>query len=287
MHDELPAQPGASATAIQHHYDVGDEFYRLWLDPSMSYSAALFAPGDSLESAQNRKLDYHIEQLRVNERSRVLDVGCGWGAMLRRLVLNAKVEAAVGLTLSEAQHRLIRAQGIPGISAHLEGWKAHQPDASYDAIVSIGAFEHFARPELSASEKVAAYREFFRFCHSALVPYGRLSLQTICFGTLRAGRIDPFISQRVFPESDLPYPWEVLEAADGYFEVRALRNDRTHYAQTCREWYRNLKANHDRAVALVGEEKVAEYERYLKISVASFATHALGLLRVSFDRLKA
>lgn len=276
---------GASADAIQYHYDLSDAFYRLWLDPSMSYSAALFAPGDSLEQAQLRKLDHHIEQAGAHGRARVLDVGCGWGSMLRRLVQHHGVQHATGLTLSRAQADKILADGVPGIDVRLEGWREHKIPSPYDAIVSVGAFEHFVRPNLSSAEKVAIYREFFEFCHEALRPKGRLSLQSISFGTLRAGQIDPFIADMIFPESDLPYAWEVLEAADGLFEVCQLRNDRAHYRRTCREWYRNLERRRDEAVALVGEAKVQDYERYLKISIASFALRALGLLRVSFERL--
>jgi cyclopropane-fatty-acyl-phospholipid synthase len=279
------ACPGASSGAIQHHYDVGDAFYRLWLDPGMNYSSALFEPGDTLEAAQLRKLDFHIGQARAAGCGRVLDVGCGWGSLMRRMVLEHGVGSALGLTLSAAQLRKIERDAVPGVSARLESWREHKPEAPYDAIISVGAFEHFARPALTPREKIAAYREFFRFCHGALQPARRLSLQTICYGTLRSGGFNPFIAEMIFPESDLPYPWEVLEAADGLFEVVQLRNDRSHYRRTCREWYRNLERRRPQAVALLGEAKVDHYERYLRIAIASFATRALGLLRITFERL--
>jgi cyclopropane-fatty-acyl-phospholipid synthase len=276
---------GASSDAIQHHYDVGDDFYRLWLDPGMNYSSALFEPGDNLETAQLRKLDYHIAQARAAGKPRVLDVGCGWGSMLRRLVQTHGVESGTGLTLSEAQAQKIRADAVPGVTVRLESWREHKPEAPYDAVISVGAFEHFVRMELTPRQKIAAYREFFGFVHSSLQRGGRLSLQSICYGTLRAGEINPFIASMIFPESDLPYPWEILEAADGLFEVVQLRNDRSHYRRTCREWYRNLEKRREQAVALLGEAKVEHYERYLRIAIASFATRALGLLRVTFERL--
>jgi cyclopropane-fatty-acyl-phospholipid synthase len=280
-----PFLEGASAQSIQLHYDVSNEFFRLWLDPAMIYSSALFEPGDTLETAQIRKLDWHIEQAHAAGRKRVLDVGCGWGAMLHRLVREHGVRSVVGLTLSEAQAMKIRNDNVPGETVLLQNWQEHKPDEKYDAIISVGAFEHFVRPDLGPAEKIAHYREFFRFCHDNLVPSGRLSLQSICFGTLRAGQIDPFIAEMIFPESELPYPWEILEAADGYFEVTVLRNDRTHYRRTCREWYRNLESHRERAVSLLGEAKVDHYERYLRIAIASFATRALGLLRIGFERL--
>ncbi len=276
---------GASAGAIQFHYDLSDEFYRLWLDPGMSYSAALFEPGDTLETAQNRKLDHHIEQARAAERDRVLDVGCGWGSMLRRLVRTHGVKHATGLTLSRAQAAKIEAEKLPGVEVRLESWRDHKTDQPYDAIISVGAFEHFVRPNLPSAEKVRIYREFFEFCHESVRPMGHLSLQSISLGRLRAGEIDPFIKEMIFPESDLPYPWEILQAADGLFEVVQLRNDRSHYRKTCRAWYQNLQKRRVEAVELVGEAKVADYERYLRISIASFALRSLGLLRISFERL--
>src|SRR5688572_25683389 len=94
---------GASRSAIRHHYDLSNDFYALWLDPSMTYSSALWSDGDSLASAQRRKLDFHIEGARAPGAARVLDVGCGWGGLLQRAVDDWGVGHAVGLTLSQAQ----------------------------------------------------------------------------------------------------------------------------------------------------------------------------------------
>src|SRR5258705_13615220 len=94
---------GASAEAIQHHYDVGNDFYTLWLDETKTYSSALWEDARTLEEAQLRKIDYHIRQARVEGAHRVLDIGCGWGSTLKRLVEHAGVEQAVGITLSNAQ----------------------------------------------------------------------------------------------------------------------------------------------------------------------------------------
>jgi cyclopropane-fatty-acyl-phospholipid synthase len=277
--------PGASPDAIQYHYDLSNEFYALWLDRNMNYSAAMFEPGDDLESAQIRKLDYHIEQARAAGKERVLDVGCGWGAMLKRCVQKHGVKQGVGLTLSDAQAQRIRQEAVPGLNVRVESWRDHKPEEPYDAIISVGAFEHFVHRNLSRAEKIAIYREFFAFCHESLRPGSWLSLQTISYGTLRAGGMDPFIEDAIFPESDLPYPWEILEAADGYFELNRMRNDRRDYRRTTREWYRNLAEHRARAVELLGEAKVEHYERYLRISIGSFQMRALGLLRLSFERL--
>ena len=102
---------GASPEAIKSHYDVGNDFFRLVLDPEMIYSCALYEDGDDLATAQIRKLDHHIAAAKAAGTKRVLDIGCGWGAMLRRLVEHAGVGHAVGLTLSSAQADYIRKQG--------------------------------------------------------------------------------------------------------------------------------------------------------------------------------
>jgi cyclopropane-fatty-acyl-phospholipid synthase len=283
--DPAPAigSPGASRAAIRAHYDVAEDFFHLWLGPEMVYSAALFADGDDLAAAQMRKLDHHIDAARARGARRVLDIGCGWGALLRRLVHTAGVGEAVGLTLSPSQAAWIRRTPHPAITVREESWREHRPEAPYDAIISIGAFEHFAKPGLSPAEKLAAYREFFDFCHGALKENGRLSLQTIAYVDSGVS-LPPFITEEVFRESELPLIAEPLAAAADAFEVVALRNDREHYDRTLRLWERNLAAHEAEAIALVGEAAVAHFHRYLKISAMGFRTGAICLLRMSFVR---
>jgi cyclopropane-fatty-acyl-phospholipid synthase len=284
---------GASAEAIQRHYDVGNDFYRLWLDPSLCYSCALWkdpAVDESLERAQERKIDYHVAQARARGAGRVLDVGCGWGALLRRLVEREGVGQAVGLTLSQEQADWIAATPHPRIAVRLESWADHVPEDPYDAIVSIGAFEHFARPQWTNAEKVAAYRAFFQRCHEFLKPGCRLSLQTIAYGGMsrEEGRRLPehsFLLAEVFPETDLPELGEILEASRGLFEIVTLRNDREDYRRTCRAWFERLLARRADATALVGEEVVARFLRYLKLSATMFHYGQIHLLRLAFRRL--
>lgn len=276
---ENPA--GASPDAIRAHYDVGEDFFRLWLGPEMVYSAALFEGDDDLASAQVRKLDHHIDAAGARGARRVLDVGCGWGALLRRLVEHAGVTEAVGLTLSSSQAAWIGRTPSAGIVVREESWRDRKPEAPYDAIISIGAFEHFAGPGLAPHEKLAAYREFFDFCRGALKDGGRLSLQTIAF-VASDGAMPRFFAEEIFPETEPPRIWEPAAAAEDTFELVALRNDREHYERTLRLWQRTLAARHDEAVALVGEEAVARFHRYLKVSAMAFKIGTICLLRMSF-----
>ena len=293
MTSATPAAPrGASPQAIRRHYDVGNDFYRLWLDPSCVYSCALWSDQDSddmLEQAQRRKLDYHIEQARVRPDSHVLDIGCGWGGLLRRLVDVHGVQEVTGLTLSTAQAEWVASWQHPKIEARLESWADYAPPAPVDAIISVGAFEHFARPDWEDADKVSAYRAFFTRCHQMLKPGGWMSLQSIAYGNvdwqeMRSAPGRWFLLGEVFPESELPTLTNVLQGTDGLFEIVALRNDRNDYRRTCQVWHKRLLAKRAEEVALVGEELVARYLRYLKLSAVLFNHGQCYLLRVTLRR---
>ena len=168
---------GASMGAVQRHYDISDDFYALFLDPHRAYSCAMFerhaeaepsAPGEALARAQQRKQDWHLEESRAVGADRVLDIGCGWGATLRRLLETDFSKRAVGLTLSESQKKYAEALFGAKVEIRLESWAEHRPDAPYDSIVSIGAFEHFARFKISHAEKIDSYRRYFDKCRSLL-----------------------------------------------------------------------------------------------------------------------
>jgi cyclopropane-fatty-acyl-phospholipid synthase len=293
MQTREPAKRGGSPEAIQAHYDVGDHFYRLWLDPTLSYSCALWGadePDDQLEAAQRRKIEYHTEQARARGAARVLDVGCGWGAVLKHLVDEAGVDRATGLTLSRRQANWVSTWRHPRLDVRLESWADHAPLGPYDAIISIGAFEHFARPEWSGEDKVSAYRSFFARCHSWLRPGGYLSLQTIAYGNANAQAVKEmpehrFLLQEVFPEAELPTLTNLVQSCDGLFEWVMLRNDREDYERTCRVWGQRLVARKAEATAVAGGATVARYVRYLKMSSVLFHYGRIGLLRLTLRRL--
>ena len=286
--DEAPTR-GGTAAAIRHHYDVGNAFYALWLDETLTYSCALWHEGDDpidLAAAQRRKLDYHLEAAGAARAHHLLDIGCGWGSLLERaLARHDEIESATGLTLSDAQLDHIAGRGIPRLHVRKESWIDHKPALKYDSIVSIGAFEHFASPGATAEEKLGIYREFFQKCRSWLRPDGALSLQTIAYGTLTPAEMPAFISVQIFPDSDLPRPHEIVQASSETFEVVQLRNDREQYARTCELWYKNLHRRRPQAVAIVGEDRVAKYEKYLRMSAFGFNTGRIGLLRLTLTPL--
>ncbi|MGW5310679.1 SAM-dependent methyltransferase [Nocardia thailandica] len=269
-----------AAAAIRHHYDVGNDFYRLWLDPSLTYSCALRGPGDDLAAAQDRKLRHHLDAVAAADAGAILDIGCGWGALARLAVSRYRAGRVVGLTLSDEQAEYVRAQALPGVEVRLEDWRDHAPEVPYDGIVSIGAFEHFARPDDTPEARLALYRDFFARCRTWLSEDGTLSLQTIVYGNMRREDASAFMQREIFPDAELPTPAEILTAAQDSFEVVALTNGRLDYAWTCEEWGRRLRARRAEATALVGADTVARYERYLKLSALGFRMGKLALLRL-------
>jgi cyclopropane-fatty-acyl-phospholipid synthase len=283
--------PGASQHAIESHYDISNDFYRLWLDPALVYSAAMWHGDDTLESAQQRKIDYHISQSLSARAGRVLDVGCGWGATLKRLVTAHGVETAVGLTLSRAQADWVERLGGPGIEVRVESWTDHEPRDRYDAIISIGAFEHFAKVSQSDEEKVEGYRAFFGRCHRWLRPGGRLSLQTFAYGSAvnrdqaRGSRGTHFLESEIFPETDPPRLADIANAVEATFEIESLRNDHEDYERTCRVWLQRLRQRREDALRLVDDATVSRYERYLQLSALGFKTRRLALYRLTLSRV--
>lgn len=282
---------GVSTEAIQHHYDIGNGFYGLWLDPSMTYSCALWEAGDTLETAQIRQIDYHIQQSQAAGGRRVLDIGCGWGSTLKRLVETHGVERAVGLNLSQTQIDFVRSWHHPAIEVRMESWADHTPTEPYDAIIAVEVLDHCAKTGLSQEEQVAVYRHFFESCHRLLKPGGYLSLQVGTYGNLQAGdldKIDPEILADMLdtePEADMPYPADVIAAITPHFELIRLRNDRQDFLQTHQAWLEQLQTNRQAAIAIAGEKTVSQFERYLQYTLFALNAGATQLLRLTLRRV--
>lgn len=275
---------GASVAAVQSHYDVGNEFFRLWLDQSMTYSCAIWDnETHTLEVAQDRKLEYHITTAKAGGKRNVLEIGCGWGSLLRKLVLQHGCERAVGLTLSEAQKQWIERMGLQGVEVRVESWEDHSPTDTYDAIISIAATAHFIRPENSQTERIAVLRKFFKRCHDWLKSGGFISLESIVYGSGSYTPHSPLSG--VFPESDMPRLHELAAGFDGLFEPESIVNHRVHYPPTLRCWLENLTRHRDEAVEVAGEDLVGAYERYLRAGIKGHDSGVFLLLRYVLKKL--
>ena len=244
---------------IQAHYDVGNEFYALFLDPSMTYSCGKFdSPQATLEEAQRAKVDLSLGKCELKPGHRLLDVGCGWGATALRA--REKYGAhVIGLTLSKAQleydQRL--AGGREGVEFRLQGWETFEEKV--DRIVSIGAFEHFGR---------AKYPAFFGKCRAILPDDGIMLLHTITIGKVSTDwdflRFVHFLANEIFPGGEVPTPEMVIGSARiAGFELVHVESLRPHYARTLDCWAANLRSNEAKAIEVAGEKVFAKYMKYL------------------------
>ncbi|KMO70999.1 SAM-dependent methyltransferase [Mycolicibacterium chubuense] len=253
---------------VQSHYDLSDDFYRLFLDPTQTYSCAYFERDDmTLEEAQLAKIDLSLGKLGLEPGMTLLDVGCGWGATIKRAVEKYDVNV-VGLTLSRNQQAHVQ-KVLDGLDSPrtkrvlLQGWEQfHEP---VDRIVSIGAFEHFGRDR---------YDDFFSRAYDVLPADGVMMLHTIVkpddeeFAarnlpvTMTKIRFFKFIMDEIFPGGDLPQPVKVkTHATKAGFGVGLVQPLRLHYARTLDLWAAALEANREQAIAIQFEEV---YERYMK-----------------------
>ena len=277
---------GTSPRAIMHHYDLSDDFFQLWLGPDMVYSCGWWEAGDSLARAQDRKIDFFAGRLGVRG-GRVLDIGCGWGALLDRLVRVHGAAAGVGLTLSPGQADFSARRNVAGVSYRLQNWADHEPAAPYDAITCVEATEHFASETLSPDEKVEVYRAFFDRAASWLRPGGRMGLQLICLDNVghagsRPGR-GPFsdlIGTDIFPESMPASLSELVPGWETHFELVEFLDHPWHYRRTFRAWALAYREHEALARALVGPDLCRTYARYFAAGEAIFRLREQSLYRV-------
>jgi cyclopropane-fatty-acyl-phospholipid synthase len=255
---------------VQAHYDLSDEFFRLFLDPTQTYSCAYFERDDmTLEEAQIAKIDLSLGKLGLQPGMTLLDIGCGWGATLNRALERYDVNV-IGLTLSENQkahvEQVFAASASPrSKKVLLEGWE--QFNEPVDRIVSIGAFEHFGRDR---------YDDFFKKAYELLPDDGVMMLHTIIKPTdeefaesglpltMKLLRFSKFIMDEIFPGGDLPkFNVVVEQAAKAGFELTRAQRLRLHYARTLEIWADKLSARKDEAIKLQSEEIYDRYMKYL------------------------
>ncbi len=277
---------GASADAIQQHYDLGNDFYAAWLGATMAYSAARWLPDegpDALDDAQERKLDWHLAAAKAQGAARVLDVGCGWGAILTRLRDRAGVKEPVGITMSPAQAEWIAAHE-PGLRVAVTPWQNFRDPQPFDAIISIGAFEHFARPDLDEAGKIATYGDFFAFCAQSLKPGGRVSLQSIAWLELPRAEQRANLPEKLFPDSNLPNFNEIVAASDARFTLRHAEHEPLDYARTLRAWIRNIRAAEPGLSRRYGAATVKQYLQNFMSFTLGFESRRISLYRISLEK---
>jgi cyclopropane-fatty-acyl-phospholipid synthase len=255
---------------VQAHYDLSDDFFRLFLDPTQTYSCAYFERDDmTLEEAQLAKIDLALGKLGLQPGMTLLDVGCGWGATMRRAIEKHDVNV-VGLTLSKNQAAHVQKSFDELDSARskrvlLAGWEEF--DEPVDRIVSIGAFEHFGHDR---------YDDFFTMAHSVLPDDGVMLLHTItgltgpqCVErgiplTFEMARFIKFMVTEIFPGGRLPSIEKVEDHSSKHgFTLTRRQSLQPHYARTLDFWAAALEAHQDEAIEIQSEEVYERYIRYL------------------------
>jgi cyclopropane-fatty-acyl-phospholipid synthase len=284
----------SEAGEIRFHYDVGNDFYALWLDPRMLYTCAYFRHADDdLAEAQTAKLDHICRKLRLQPGETLLDVGCGWGALVQYAAEHYGVEA-LGITLSAAQaewaQRSIAAKGL-GARCRVEvmDFRDLPANARFHKMSSVGVTEHVPEAQQPA---------YFARAFEALLP-GGLFLNH-CETSNRTARRrhtvgerlerwiwkrDQFIDRYVFPDARLVALGSIVASAErAGFETRDVESLREHYTLTLRSWLRNLERRREEAIALVGERTYTVWRLYMSVSARAFDVAALNIVQTLLSK---
>lgn len=280
--------PARDLSAVRYHYDLDNAFYRLWLDERMVYSCAYFAKDgeESLDHAQEAKLDLVCSKLRLREGERLLDIGCGWGALVMYAAERYGVRAT-GITLSRTQAALaeerIRGAGLEDrCRVEILDYRDLPQGVRFDKIASIGMVEHVGKRMLPTY-----FDEAFRLLEpgGVFLNHGIVHLDPdrsvlVGFAKRRLRSRVSFIDRYIFPDSELMTPAQLFLASEAAgFEMRDVESLRDHYARTTRLWVGRLEERWDEAVAVVGEPTVRAWRLYMAGSAHLFRKGSLGIIQ--------
>jgi cyclopropane-fatty-acyl-phospholipid synthase len=266
----------ADASDVRHHYDVSNEFYGLWLDERMIYSCAYFYDGqEDIDAAQAQKLGHICRKLRLKPRERLLDVGCGWGGLLRWAADHHQA-TGLGVTLSERQYDYARELlADSDIEIRLQDYRDVR-EAAFDKIVSVGMYEHVGSRNLPA---------YFRKVSDLLRPGGAFLNQGIVATDPRGGAQGPvgggFIDKYVFPGGAVSHVSRIIaEATQAGLDVIDVEDLRPHYVRTLESWSQRLEARREEAVRIAGAERYRIWTVYLAGMAEAFHRGWLSVAQV-------
>ena len=260
----LDRQRGRRSMAVaERHYDLGNEFFARMLGPTMAYSCAYWRDADNLDEAQRNKMDLCCRKLELKEGDRLLDVGCGWGSMMKYAAENYGCKV-IGITISKQQCEYAEriSKDLP-VEVRLLNYRDARPGdlGTFDKVVSIGMFEHVGKPN---------YRSFMQFIDRVLAPDGLFLLHTI-------GRIadvqDRWIGRYIFPNSYLPELRDLADAIANIFVLEDLQNIGANYDKTMLAWHRNFEQFAKEGLAEENPRFYRMWRYYLLTGAGSFRLH--------------
>jgi cyclopropane-fatty-acyl-phospholipid synthase len=280
-HLRLPRRNSKSRQAanIRHHYDLGNDFYRLWLDRSLTYSCAYFrSEGDSLEQAQRQKVEHILRKLDIAPGMRLLDIGSGWGELVIAAARQFGAQAH-GITLSEEQLRHTReriaAEGLTDrVSVELRHYDDLPARTSYDRVVSVGMYEH-----VGVGNHAAYMAAVDRVLHAG----GMSLLHTITQAVDRP--IAPFTDRHIFPGGHLPTVQSIIALLPEHdFHAIDYESLRRHYARTLQEWWERFERAREQVREMYDERFVRMWRLYLRGAFAAFDSGELDLAQVLWTK---
>jgi cyclopropane-fatty-acyl-phospholipid synthase len=282
---------GSTQAQVEVSYDVGNEFFRLWLDESMFYTCAVFErEGQSLEAAQQNKMRILSEFAGVGEGTSVLDIGCGWGASLEYLSRATKAAKITGVTLSRAQAEEIRARNIARVHVDVADFMKWETTEKFSALISICMIDHLCSPEQAREGKaVDIFREYFKKCWEITEPGSKFGFQAILRGRVPRELQDlkdyHWVTHEIFPGGLNPRIEELAAAVNPYWEIVEVHTRRQDYRKTTAEWLARLRLHESVIRQKWGDQVFADYERYLSTCVTGFAKHYSSLIQIRLHRI--
>jgi cyclopropane-fatty-acyl-phospholipid synthase len=268
---------GGSRANIHHHYDIGNDFYKLWLDDQLVYTCAYFpTPQATLEEAQVAKMELVCRKLWLRPGETLVEAGCGWGALALHMARQHGVQVkAFNISHEQIAYARQRAKA-EGLGSQVEFIEDDYRAISgrFDVFVSVGMLEHVG---------IDHYRELGKVVDGCLSPRGRGMIHSI--GQNQPNELSPWIRRRIFPGAYPPTLREMTRVLEPWgFSVLDVENLRLHYAETLRHWLRRFESAADRVARIFDDRFVRTWRLYLAGSAAAFATGALQLFQLVFSR---